>query len=112
MTKRGTLCNSFKIVLCLYFSIVLSKNINKLGKMKMVDNTPRTTPLAITKPISLPNVKDMAHKAINPAIVVIELDDDFHKKIKIRAITSDRSIKGYIKELLEQDLCKEKEQTQ
>lgn len=24
--------------------------------------------------------------------VVIELDDDFHKKIKIRAITSDRSI--------------------
>ncbi len=44
--------------------------------------------------------------------VVIELDDDFHKKIKIRAITSDRSIKGYIKELLEQDLCREKEQTQ
>lgn len=44
--------------------------------------------------------------------VVIEIDDDLHKKIKIRAITSDRSIKGYIKELIEQDLRKEKEQTQ
>lgn len=43
--------------------------------------------------------------------VVIELEDHFHKKIKIRAITSDRTIKDYVKDLIEQDLNKEKEQT-
>lgn len=44
--------------------------------------------------------------------VVIVLEDDFHKKVKLRAITSDRSIKDYVKDLIEQDLRKEKEQTQ
>lgn len=44
--------------------------------------------------------------------VVIELEDDFHKKIKLQAVMTDKSVKGYIKGLLEADLQqKEKEQT-
>ena len=42
--------------------------------MKMVDNTPRTTPFAITIPMSLPSVNCITHKATKPAIVVIELE--------------------------------------
>ena len=42
--------------------------------MKIVDNTPRTTPLAMTIPISLPSVNCITHKATKPAIVVIELE--------------------------------------
>ena len=60
------------IVLCVYFSIGLSKNISKLGKINIVDNTPNTTPFAITIPISLPNVSCITHKATKPAIVVTE----------------------------------------
>lgn len=44
--------------------------------------------------------------------IVIELDDDLHREIKVRAVTSDRSIKTYVTDLIEQDLSKEKEQTQ
>ena len=35
--------------------------------------TPNTTPFVITIPRSRPKVKLMKHRAINPAIVVIEL---------------------------------------
>ena len=44
--------------------------------------------------------------------LVIELEDDFHKKIKLKAVMADKSIKKYIEDLLEADLEKEKEQTQ
>ena len=40
----------------------------------MVDNTPRTTPFAMTIPISLPSVNCITHKATKPAIVVMELE--------------------------------------
>ena len=58
--------------LCFFFSICLSKIINKLGNTTIVEITPKITPLAMTKPISRPNVNRMAHKAIKPAMVVIE----------------------------------------
>lgn len=43
--------------------------------------------------------------------IVVEMEDDFHKKVKVKAISNDKSIKGYVKELIEKDLQKEKEQT-
>lgn len=48
------------------------KNINKEGRIKMVDITASKTPLAITRPISRPNVSCITTKAIKPAMVVIE----------------------------------------
>lgn len=43
--------------------------------------------------------------------VVVELEDDFHKKVKMQAVANDMSIKGYIKELIQKDLEVKKEQT-
>ena len=39
----------------------------------MHPTTPKTTPFAITSPKSFPSVKLIKHRAINPAIVVMEL---------------------------------------
>ena len=44
--------------------------------------------------------------------IVIEIEDDFHKKVKLQAVTKDKSVKGYILDLIKTDLEKEKEQTQ
>lgn len=41
--------------------------------------------------------------------VVVEMEDDFHKKMKLKAVSSDKSIKEYVKELIEKDLQNEKE---
>lgn len=41
--------------------------------------------------------------------IVVEMEDDFHKKVKMKAILNDKSIKNYVKELIEKDLQKEKE---
>ena len=43
--------------------------------------------------------------------IVVEMEDDFHKCVKIKAVSNNKSIKGYVKELIEKDLQKEKEQT-
>lgn len=43
--------------------------------------------------------------------IVVELEDDFHKEVKMMAISKDMSVKGYVKELLEKDLQVKKEQT-
>lgn len=44
--------------------------------------------------------------------LVIEMEDELHKNIKVRAASKGRSMKDYVKQLIEHDLQKEKEQTQ
>lgn len=44
--------------------------------------------------------------------LIVELDDALHKKVKMKALSEDKSMKDYIKDLVEKDLQKEKEQTQ
>lgn len=44
--------------------------------------------------------------------IVIEIEDDFHKKIKLQAVAKDKTVKGYVLDLIKADLQKEKEQTQ
>lgn len=44
--------------------------------------------------------------------ITVELDDDFHKKVKMQAVIKDISIKEYLRQLLESDLETKKEQTQ
>lgn len=44
--------------------------------------------------------------------IVIEIEDDFHKKIKLQAVTKDKSVKGYVLDLIKADLQTKKEQTQ
>lgn len=43
--------------------------------------------------------------------ITVEMEDDFHKKVKVKAILSGKSMKDYVKELIEKDLQNEKEQT-
>ena len=43
------------------------------GRMVTQAITPKTTPFAMTTPMSSPRVKLIKHKAINPATVVTEL---------------------------------------
>lgn len=43
--------------------------------------------------------------------LVIEMEDELHKKVKVRAASQERSMKDYVKHLIEHDLQKEKEQT-
>ena len=61
--------------LCFVFSIDLSNVSINAGKTVTEQITPRTTPFAITSPISRPSVKFIVHKAANPAIVVKELPE-------------------------------------
>ena len=44
--------------------------------------------------------------------ISVELDDDFHKRVKMQAVIMDMSIKEYLSQLLEKDLETKKEQTQ
>lgn len=44
--------------------------------------------------------------------IVIEIDDELHKSVKMRAVSQEWSIKNYVKQLIMHDLAKEKEQTQ
>lgn len=44
--------------------------------------------------------------------LVIEMEDNFHREVKIRAASRDSSMKDYIKQLIEKDLQTKKEQTQ
>lgn len=43
--------------------------------------------------------------------LVVELDDDLHKKIKLQALNEDKSIKNYVRDVIRKDLQKQKEQT-
>ena len=56
---------------------VLCKGLSRIkiieGRTVTQPKTPKMTPFAITKPRSLPIVKDIKHSAMNPATVVIEL---------------------------------------
>ena len=36
--------------------------------------------------------------------IAVELDDDFHKRVKMQAVIMDMSIKEYLSQLLEKDL--------
>jgi glucosylceramidase len=56
--------------LCFVFLIKLSNISIKDGYTVKTVSTPNTTPLAITKPISLPKPNFILHKAKKPAIVV------------------------------------------
>lgn len=44
--------------------------------------------------------------------LVVEIDDALHKKIKMQALSADKSIKDYVRDLIKKDLENEKEQTQ
>ena len=61
------------IGLCFVLKTSLSNTNKNAGKIVTVERTPIKTPLAITIPISEPNVSCIVHKAKNPAIVVSEL---------------------------------------
>ena len=52
------------------FSINSSNVSNNAGKIVRTHISPNKTPLDITKPISVPKVKSMVHKARNPTKVV------------------------------------------
>lgn len=41
--------------------------------------------------------------------VVVELNDDFHKTLKMEAVKQGKSMKQYVTELIEKDVQKEKE---
>ncbi len=43
--------------------------------------------------------------------LVIEMEDDLHKNVKIKAASQEMSMRDYVKQLIENDLSKEKEQT-
>ena len=43
--------------------------------------------------------------------LVIEMEDEFHKNVKIKAESREQSMKDYVKQLITNDICKEKEQT-
>lgn len=43
--------------------------------------------------------------------ITVELEDDFHKRVKMRALVEDISIREYLKRLIERDLSTKKEQT-
>ena len=55
------------------FYDIKSSNNNKLGNTVSTVTTPKSTPLAITMPKSLPNVNFIVHNTKKPAIVVKEL---------------------------------------
>ena len=44
--------------------------------------------------------------------LVIEMEDELHKNVKIKAASIDQSMKDYVKQLITNDIYKEKEQTQ
>lgn len=41
--------------------------------------------------------------------ITVELEDDFHKRVKMQAIMKDMSVKEYLRQLLEKDLETKKE---
>ncbi len=41
--------------------------------------------------------------------LVVEIDDDLHKKIKMQALSEDKSIKDYVKDVIKKDLSTKKE---
>lgn len=43
--------------------------------------------------------------------LIVEVDDAFHKELKLKALTDGKSMKDYVIELIKRDLQKEKEQT-
>lgn len=43
--------------------------------------------------------------------ITVELDDDFHKNVKMQAVMKGMSIKEYLRQLLEKDLETKKEQS-
>ena len=51
----------------------LSSTRIKAGRVVTHPITPRITPFAMTMPRSMPRVKVMKHRAMNPAMVVMEL---------------------------------------
>ena len=71
--KSFNFVNLGKITLCFVFSIKELQHKIIAGKIVTTQITPNRTPFAITKPISLPKVKFILHKAKKPAIVVNEL---------------------------------------
>lgn len=43
--------------------------------------------------------------------LVIEMEENLHKQVKIKAVYEDMSIRDYVKNLIEKDLETKKEQT-
>ena len=41
--------------------------------------------------------------------LIVELDDELHRKMKLKAFASGKTIKQYVTELIEKDVQKEKE---
>lgn len=44
--------------------------------------------------------------------LIIQLEEAFHKKIKMQALSVDKSIKQYVTDLLEKDLQTKKEESE
>lgn len=44
--------------------------------------------------------------------IIVDLEEELHKKMKIKALQDDKTIKKYITDLIEKDVEEKKEQTQ
>ena len=44
--------------------------------------------------------------------LIVDLDEELHKKMKIKALQDDKTVKQYIANLIEKDVETKKEQTQ
>lgn len=44
--------------------------------------------------------------------IIVDLEEELHKKMKIKALQDDKTIKKYITDLIEKDVEAKKEQTQ
>lgn len=44
--------------------------------------------------------------------LIVDLDEELHKKMKIKALQDDKTLKQYIANLIEKDVKTKKEQTQ
>ena len=73
IAKSLILLNFGARLLCLVFSMTLSSMSISEGRKVTTVITPRITPFAMTRPISLPSVKLMKHSARKPKTVVSEL---------------------------------------
>jgi len=43
--------------------------------------------------------------------LVVEIDDAFHREIKVQALSEDKTIKDYVRDVIRADLATKKEQT-
>ena len=85
IAKSLSLLNFGARLLWRVFSITLSSMSISAGRKVTTVITPRITPFAMTRPMSLPSVKLMKHSARKPKTVVSELP---MREVKVESIAA------------------------